>query len=90
MQTSNLGLLCLRGTCWTCRPCLSVCLCALTVAALSPVEPWETLVALGSPGALLALAEARAVAAVVHRAQLIAVTLCKTRMKSDINPGSLH
>lgn len=49
----------------------------LTVTALLPVVSWQAVVTLGPRGAFPALTEARAVAPVVDRTHLVAVTFWK-------------
>lgn len=58
----------------------------LTRTALLPVEPWQAVVTLGSRGAFSALTEARAVAPVVDRTHLIAVTFWKKGKSNPLTP----
>lgn len=68
------------------RPCSQV----LTEAALSPVVVGQAVVALGPRGTFLALTVAGLVAAVVHGADLVAVTFWpKTGGSVPVLPGSL-
>lgn len=61
------------------RICRHESIIKLTMTALLPVVSWQAVVTLGPRGALSALTEARAVAPVVDRTHLVAVTFWKKR-----------